>query len=179
MSKQFWVYVAVGLLGAVFGALLIYGLVVGNDRAHAIPIGPQSGASTSQPLATLALAPAVTPTRLGAYMSTADPSVTLVSVTQDKEMLIVEVAFGQIAGDYLFEPPLLRTSWGDVDPTQGSLKAMRTALLRLITDGTVTSSLAFPMAEASGSGTLIFNPSRTDAALVSPHIEVSLAWPTP
>ena len=180
MTKAFWGYLAVGLIGAILGALLIYGLVTGSDRAQAVPIGPQGNAAvTAAPLATLALAPAATPTRLGTFMSSAAPSAELVAVAIAEGTLTVDVAFGQIAGDYLFEPPILRTAAGDVSPTLGNLKAIRTDLLRLITDGTVTGRLVFPVTEAAGSATLVFNPSRTDASLVSPHVEVPIAWPAP
>lgn len=179
MSKQFWYTLAVGFIGVLIGAGLIYGLVVGADRAQLAPLGPQGNLVTSAPLPTLGLAPAVTPTRLGSYLGGADPTAVLTAVQQDKETLTIGVTVSQIAGDYLFEPPVLRTSSGDLAPTMGSLKAMRTDLLRLITDGTVTSSLAFPVKDATGSGLLIFNPSRTDAALVSPHLEVPVSWPMP
>lgn len=179
MSKQFWYTLAVGFVGMLLGAGLIYGLVAGADRAQMAPMGPQAGLSTSAPLPTLGLAPAMTPTRLGSYLGGADPSAVIAAVQQDKETLTVRVTVSQIPGDYLFEPPVLRTAAGDLAPTMGSLKAMRTDLLRLITDGTVTSSLAFPVTDATGSGLLIFNPSRTDAALVSPHLEVPVSWPLP
>ena len=170
MRNDVWVAICAGTAIALM-LVVVHGVLA----EHALQWPIREPASASPAHSALA-SPTPVPTLSGRLLAQpADVRVT--SAMWKNKVLTIAFAFRPVAGDYLFEPPSLRTDDMRLSATPASLKTARMALLTLATGGETQTSLVFEETATWGAGMLVFNPGSATDSLIAPRVEVTVTWP--
>ena len=170
MRNDVWEAIRAGTAIALM-LVVVYGVLA--DHSLQLPI--REPAPTSPAHSALA-SPTPMPT-LNSRLPAQRAGVTVTSAAWKNKALTIAFTVRPMAGDYLFEPPFLRTGDMQLPATAASLKAARMALLTLATGGETQTGLVFEETAAWGAGVLVFNPGSTTDSLIAPRVEVTVTWP--
>ena len=170
MRKDVWVAICVGT-----AIVLMLAVALGVLAEHGLQLPIREPATTSSAHSALA-SPTPVPT-LNGRLPAQPADVTVTSAMWKNKALTLAFTVRPVAGDYLLEPPLLRTGDMQRPATAASLKAAWMALLTLTTGGETQTRLVFEETAAWGAGVLVFNPGSVADSLIAPRVDVTVTWP--